>query len=136
MKQKILPDTSVWIAYFKNCDTGLTALLEGFLLQDRVCINGVILAELIQGIRNLPEKKILADLMSALHALEIPMADWRLAGEMSSNLRQKGITLPLADVAIAANAIRNKVKMLTFDKHFNEMDGLDFKLLQQTAPYS
>jgi hypothetical protein len=130
MKQQILPDTSVWIAYFKNRDAALTAMLDGFLLQDRICINGVILAELIQGIRNSAEKKELADLMSAVHALEIPMADWRLAGEISSELRQKGITLPLADIAIAANAIRNKVKVLTYDAHYSQFEHLDVMLLK------
>jgi predicted nucleic acid-binding protein len=120
----------VWIAYFKNRDAALTAMLDSFLLQDRVCINGVILAELIQGIRNSAEKKELADLMSALHALEIPMADWRLAGEISSELRQKGITLPLTDIGIAANAIRNKVKVLTYDAHYSHFEHLDVILLK------
>ena len=47
-----LVDTSVWIDYFRN---GITAdMVDTLIKEDELCINDVILAELIPSIMPLP----------------------------------------------------------------------------------
>jgi len=127
-KQLVLPDTSVWISYFRNRNTPLVSRMEAVLMQDRVAMNGIILAELIQGLKNESEKNTLVQLLSALHVLEMPFTQWEQVGDISSQLRRKGITVPLTDIAIAANAIRNEALVMTFDAHFQQVPGLSLEL--------
>jgi hypothetical protein len=129
MKQMILPDTSVWITYFRNSQPELVSRLEQYLLADRVAINGIILAELVQGLRNNDEKATLVTLLGGLHVLELPFQQWELAGELSSRLRKSGMTLPLTDVAIAANAMQNNATVMTLDAHFQHIPDLSLVLL-------
>ena len=131
MKQKILFDTSVWIEYFKNSKAETSALIDKYLLMDCVYINGIIIAELVQGLKSKKEKSLISKLFLALHILEIDINQWRFAGEISQGLREKGVTLPLTDIAIAANAIKNKAELITFDKHFVEIENLNLKLLMK-----
>lgn len=130
-KQLILPDTSVWISYFRNRNARLISRLETVLMQDRVAMNGIILAELVQGLKNESEKKTLVQLLSALHVLEMPFTHWEQVGDLSSQLRQRGITLPLSDIAIASNAIRNDAMVMTMDTHFQQIPGLSMELWTQ-----
>jgi len=135
LKQKILFDTSVWIEYFKKINTKqgtvptLLNLVDSCLLRDRVYINGIIIAELIQGLKTHNEEKEFSRALGGLHELEITTSEWRLAGKISADLRRKGITLPLTDIAIAANAIKNDLLLYSFGKHFLSIDKLNFKLL-------
>lgn len=130
MKQKIIIDTSIWIDYFKNKDSSYSSKLDSLLLTDCVYINGIILAEILQGIKGEDEKKVVSSLLEALHFLDITIYDWKLAGEISGKLRAKGITLPLTDISIAANAINNNAVVFTIDKHFEMIDYPKFKILR------
>ncbi len=91
------------------------------------------MAELVQGLKNESEKKTLVQLLSALHVLEMPFIQWEHAGELSSQLRQRGITLPLTDIAIASNAIRNDAMVMTMDTHFQQIPGLALELWAQES---
>ncbi len=51
MKQKILADTSVWIEYFRGNDK-ITSYIE-----DNIYMNGIVLTEIIQGIRSEKNQK-------------------------------------------------------------------------------
>ena len=130
MKRMILPDTSVWISYFRNNHSELELQLDRYLLMDQVAINGIILAELVQGLRNKGDKEKLVDLLGALHVFEIPFSQWEKAGEIAALLRKKGITLPLTDIAIAANAIGNRAIVMALDTHFQQIPELSLELLE------
>lgn len=95
----------------------------------QVAINGIILAKLIQGLRNRGEKEKLVDLLGALHVFEIPFPQWEKAGEILALLRKNGITLPLSDIAIAANAICNSAIVMALDAHFQQIPELSLELL-------
>ena len=79
----------------------------------------MVVAELLQGCRSAKEKKTLQDQMAALHYLEWPESDWQLLGETSFNLRQNGITVPLADLMLAMLALRHDSTVLHRDHHFD-----------------
>ena len=47
-----------------------------------------------------------------------------LYGEVKEQLRKKGINIPENDIWIAATAKSRQCRLLTYDAHFNSVDGL------------
>lgn len=117
----ILPDTCVWIEYFKPGASALKQTLERLLLNESIFVCGPILYELVQGLRSDKEKTVIVDAMKSLEYIEMSEDLWIKAGEISSTLRKSGKTLPLSDVLIAAIVIKNNLSIFTTDKHFEEI---------------
>ncbi|MFA5353233.1 MAG: PIN domain-containing protein [Thermodesulfovibrionales bacterium] len=116
----VIVDTSVLIGFFKDTE-GVAGAVEDLLQQGRVVITGIVLAELLQGMKNLREELLLDDFLLAVSTLELTTGIWLKAGRLALALRRKGITLPLTDVAIAALAIEHDLPVFTLDKHFKEI---------------
>jgi predicted nucleic acid-binding protein len=49
---------------------------------------------------------------------------WASAAKLSSELRKKGITLPMSDIIIAAVALEHNLTIMTEDQHFQQIAGL------------
>lgn len=124
MPVKLLPDTCVWIDFLKGRNTPLTLQLEQALLQGEVYTCGVVLYELLQGIRNPGEDQQVQAAFDALIMLEVTAKTWVSAAKQSSKLRKKGITLPMSDIIIAAVAIEHNVTIMTVDQHFQHVPSL------------
>ncbi len=124
MPVKLLPDTCVWIDFLKNRNTTLTLQLEQALLQGEVYTCGVVLYELLQGVRNPGEAAQMKAAFDALVMLEMTAQTWVSAANLSSELRKKGITLPMSDIIIAAVAIEHGLTVMTVDDHFQQIPGL------------
>lgn len=56
--------------------------------------------------------------------LEMTAKTWVSAANLSSELRKKGITLPMSDIIIAAVALEHNVTIMTVDQHFQQIPGL------------
>jgi len=123
MKSKIIVDTSIWINYFKG-DQKTAAFLEENLVNDLIYINGIIIAELLQGVKTEKEFGAIRECIDAVSYLELTYKDWLLAGSMSNTLRKKGITIPLTDLAVGASAINNKLQIATLDRHYGYIPEL------------
>lgn len=123
MSQKMLVDTSIWIEYFKN-NPDIAGFMEKNLIEDHVCLIGIIISELIQGIKNEKEREIIRSNLDAVHYINMEFKDWVRTGDLSSMLRQNGLTLPLTDITIASAAIENNLMLVTRDKHFRQIPGL------------
>jgi len=123
MSPKIIADTSIWIEYFRG-NNKIAGLLEEYLLDNNVHINGIIIAELIQGIKNNKDKEAVLGGIDAVPYIEFTYEDWLLAGDLSNELRKKGLTIPLTDIATAAVAINNNMSVFTLDKHFEHIPGV------------
>jgi tRNA(fMet)-specific endonuclease VapC len=124
MSTGIIADTSVWIEYFKG-NSRIADFLDENLINDRIYINGIIIAELIQGIKVNREREVIRSCIDAVSYIEMTYNDWVFAGDLSSELRKKGITIPLTDIAISAMAINNNMSIATLDRHFNQIPGVD-----------
>jgi predicted nucleic acid-binding protein len=124
MQVKLLPDTCVWIDFLKGRNTTLTLQLEQALLQGEVYTCGVVLYELLQGIRNPGEDHQVQAAFDALTMCEITTKTWVAAAKLSSELRKKGITLPMSDIIIAAVAIEHNLTIMTEDQHFQQIADL------------
>ncbi|MDN3515864.1 MAG: PIN domain-containing protein [Candidatus Brocadia sp.] len=117
----VLPDTCIWIEYFKPGASALKQTLERLLLNESVFVCGPILYELVQGLKSDKEKTNIVDAMKSLEYIEMSESLWIKAGEISSTLHKSGKTLPLSDILIAALVIKNNLSIFTTDKHFEEI---------------
>jgi predicted nucleic acid-binding protein len=97
---------------------------------NQAAITGVVIAELLQGVKHEKENQRLRVLLSSIHYLQTEDSDWMNAGKLAAQLRAKGLTLPLTDVLIATVAQRNQVSVLTIDKHFHHL-GVDLVRLNE-----
>ena len=119
----VIVDTSVLIAFFRG-DTKIADKVSSLLQDNRVITTGIIIAELLQGMKDMKEEKNISDILAETSPLEITTDLWIKAGKVALSLRRKGINLPLTDVAIAALAIEHDIRILTLDKHFKQIPGV------------
>ena len=116
----VLVDTSVWIDFFAAREERHVKTLEDLILDRRdICICGIILAEILQGIREDAEFKKTSALLANLIFLPMPYAVYMKSAEIYRNLRKKGITVRKSvDCMIAAVAIENDIPLLHNDRDF------------------
>lgn len=112
-----LVDTSVWVRYF-NGDEGLEDRIKSLVLKDRVLTAGVIVLEILRGAGTPAGYNQLYLDFKALPSLEVDAEVWEEGYRMGFKLRKAGIVVPLADILIAAIAIRHRCPLLHRDKHF------------------
>ena len=120
MKDKILADTSVWIEFFKK-DSEIGDKLSSLLAEGSVTICGIVIFELLQGIKSDKEKSIILNAISELPYIEMNKALWEKSATLSSTLRKKGIAIPLSDILIAAISLEYDLSIFTLDRHFENM---------------
>ncbi len=114
----ILVDSSVWIEYFKGNDKTLP--LNDLIDSNNVCINDLILSELIPSINQKKEE----DLKELLLSIEkVPLdINWNQIIYMQTlNLRNGINKVGIVDLLITQNTIKNDLELFTLDKHFQLM---------------
>jgi predicted nucleic acid-binding protein len=121
---RILPDTCAWIDFFRGRQTPLAEALGDSLTRVEVVTCGVVLYELLQGIKNQSEEVLVQNAFQALSHLEMTRDLWISAGRLSAKLRRDGHTLPFSDIVIAAVALDSGSAILTIDRHFEAVPGL------------
>ena len=114
---RVLVDTSVWIEFFK-ANSSVSNNLELLLIEDSVEICGVVLFELLQGIKSESEKLKIKEILLNLPYVEINKNIWQKSAEISLNIKKKGYTIPFSDILIGTLAIENNFSVFTLDKHF------------------
>jgi tRNA(fMet)-specific endonuclease VapC len=123
-REQILVDTSVWIAFLRGTEPHRKTLAR-LLSEGRVAITGIVKAEIIQGVKSTKEEECLLAALNAVDSLEITDGTWVSAGRLALEMRRKGTTVPLTDIALAALAMEHDVSVLTLDKHFNSIPGVE-----------
>ncbi len=122
-KDGVIVDTSVFIGFLKGSD-GIAQQVTSLIESKRIVCTGIIIAELMQGIKKPHEEDRIADLLTGVCILEISTSLWIKAGRLSSSLRRKGTNLPLTDVAIAILALEYDLTLFTLDNHFEQIPGV------------
>ena len=124
MNTGIIVDTCVWIEFFREPESELTLHLKGLLRERKVIMVGMVMAEILQGVKAPKEANLVKQSLEKLPYLEITRDSWEAAGEISASLRGTGVTIPLSDLAIAAVALSGDHEIFTIDPHFHKVDGL------------
>lgn len=117
----ILVDTSVQIDFFGKTNPDhvkkVTSLIEH---NENICTNGLILTEVLQGIRNDQQYKKVKNYFDSLIFLPMDYDIFIHSATIYRKLREKGITIrkPI-DCMIAATAIEHHVVLLHNDRDFD-----------------
>jgi len=116
----IIVDTCIWIEYFKGCPT-IKEELENLMRTHSLCLCGIVIYELFQGIKDPKEKEMVRTDFEAFPYLEMNRSTWEIAANLSLSLRNRGITIPSSDLILASLAIKNKCMVFTNDAHFDKI---------------
>ena len=117
----ILVDTSVWVDFLNGAPGPHVSALESYLSKGAdLCICGVILTEVLQGIRSDKEYAKTKRSLDALLFLPMRYSTFVEAAAIYRNLRRKGVTIRKpVDCLIAAVAIEHGATLLHNDRDFD-----------------
>ncbi len=120
----VLVDTTVWIDFFAARSSDHVVALENLIInREDICICGIVLTEVLQGIRKISEFKKTRDLFNNLRFLPMPYSVFLKAAEIYRGLRRKGIPIRKSvDCMIASVAIENDISLLHNDKDFEAIE--------------
>jgi len=120
----VLVDTTVWIDFFSDRPLPHVKVLEDLLVnREDLCICGIILTEVLQGIRKDSEFLKTKKLFSNLVFLPMRYSTFLKSAEIYRSLRQKGITIRKpVDCMIASVALENEIALLDNDKDFDPIE--------------
>ncbi len=118
---RVLIDTSVWIAYFRNTSVELSKRVESLMTEAEICVPKIVLAELLQGAKSEREIKTIESFFGAFIIVDQGEHTWVNAGKLAYLLKRKGKTVNLADCYIAAIAHEQQCAILTLDEHFKDI---------------
>jgi predicted nucleic acid-binding protein len=117
----VLVDTSVWIDFFLGGEALHVKTLETLISDgEDLCICGVILTEILQGIRVEKEYKQTKNYLEDLIYLPMSRKSFVKASDMYRTMRKKRITIRKSiDCMIAACALEHNVRLLHNDRDFD-----------------
>ena len=124
MDTRIIVDTTIWIEFFRDPQLTHSNHLKDLLRQQRVVMVGMVLAEIVQGVKDPKEARLVLASFKKLPYSEMTRDRWQQAGEISASLRKKGMTIPLSDLIIAACALAQGCEVYTLDPHFKRIPGV------------
>jgi predicted nucleic acid-binding protein len=120
----IVADTSIWVDFFQNETSGYAKELEELIRDtNRIAVCGIVLQEILQGIRDEKVYELVKERLLKLLFLDAEKETYVLAASIYRTLRQYGLTVPAADVTIAAICIHHQVPLFTKDRYFLDIAG-------------
>ena len=132
----VLVDTTVWIDLFLGLTTPQVTTLELLITRrEDICLCGVILTEVLQGIRDDEEQVKTQAIFSDLLYLPMTRETFLSAAHIYRSLRARGTTIRNSiDCMIAAVCIENKVALLHNDRDFDLISKhFDLKIVNLPA---
>jgi len=116
----VLVDTSVWIEALRvKGDAETKERLRQLILEDRAVWCDLVVLELLSGMKGEKEKKKIREYIEEIRSLEINSKVWQRAKGLVVSCRQKGFTVPVTDIIIAACGLSHGVPLMYKDRHFD-----------------
>jgi len=116
----ILIDTSAWLfALKKNFHPTVKERIGQLLAESDVAICGMISLELLGGAKSEKEYLRLKNRLDALYYIDADRVLWDLSSKVAFDLKRKGVSIPYADIVIAASALKEKAILVHADSHFD-----------------
>lgn len=122
--RKVIIDTSVWAEYFRGKNEDIVKKVRELIENDGAVLCGIVLSELIAGVRKQKDEEIMRDALMSLPYLETTMEIWILTGRIARELMSKGKKIPLTDVILAASALKKDFAVFTLDAHFESIPDI------------
>jgi predicted nucleic acid-binding protein len=121
--RRFLVDTSAWIETLRaKGDPAVRARVTSLTVDDCAVLCDLVRLELWNGAQSSADKKLLRELEEQLETVPTPPGVWALARDMARALRGKGLTLPAADLVIAACAEHHGLGLVHYDQHFDQLE--------------
>ena len=125
----ILIDTSSWIHFLRpDGDPTIRDRVQAALRAGEACWCPVVQLELWNGARGGPERRGLRHFAAVLPDLPIDANVWSAAYNLARRTRARGVTVPAADVLIAACAHRHGAALESADKDFERLGDVSTPL--------
>jgi len=120
----VIVDTSVWIDFLRGKATTKVDKLEQFLTEgEDICICGIILTEVLQGIREDSDYARTLSRFDTFLFLDMNRRTFVKAAQIYRALRRRGITISkMVDCMIAATAIEHNIPLLHNDQDFDPIE--------------
>ena len=112
----VLVDTSVWVAHFRERNTGLASLLNN----GQVLCHPFVIGELACG--NLKQRSEILSLLCALPSVVV--AEHNEVMDFIENQSLMGQGLGFIDIHLIASALMSRVNLWTFDRKMNQFAAL------------
>jgi tRNA(fMet)-specific endonuclease VapC len=123
--KKLLLDTNIIIGLFVNDTVIVRKIAEG----NELSVPSIVLGELFYGAEQSKRKEENIRKVESFSKLcSVLVCDMKTAkyyGQIKSQLKAKGNPIPENDIWIAALAMQHKLSLVTRDKHFNSIEGLN-----------
>ena len=119
----VLIDTTVWVDFFSGRPLPHVAALQAMIEDDEdLCICGVILTEVFQGIRSDADYRKTKEYFESLILLPMRKVTFERSASLYRSLRKKGVTIrtPI-DCMIASVAIEHDIPLLHNDRDFEQI---------------
>jgi len=118
VKPEYFIDTSVWIPYFRDGGAEYGDFIDALIDENRVYINGIVLAELLTGARSPAEIDRLSLALAGLKFVPSDRDSFQSAGRNGFALKRKGVSVPLSDIIIATDCIDHSLVLIEADRHY------------------
>jgi predicted nucleic acid-binding protein len=120
----VLVGTTVWIDFFAAKSTSKVAELERLLNEgEDICTCGIILTEVLQGIRGDEDYQRTLSSFDTFLFLPMNRQTFVRAAELYRSLRRKGVTIRKpVDCMIASVAIEHGIPLLHNDRDFDPIE--------------
>ena len=119
---KIIVDTSVWspaLRRHKDAQNPEAEILQKIIRQgENIFLVGIILQEILQGVKKAWNFTKLKEHFDAFPLIEIKREHYVRAAELKNHLRGKGVQASTIDALIAAVSIMNDCYLFTNDRDF------------------
>jgi predicted nucleic acid-binding protein len=117
----VLVDTTVWIDFFADRNEPHVAALQELIENEEdLCLCGIILAEVLQGIRSDADFVETKDYFDDLIFLPMRQTTFVQAAGVYRSLRKRGVTIRKpVDCMIASVAIEYDIRLLHNDRDFD-----------------
>ena len=124
--KKILLDTNAYSAFMN----GDKLVFDHIIESENIYISTIMAGELFAGFiggkkysENINELKSFLK-KDGVITLAVTLETSEIFGEVKAELSKKGKMIPLNDIWIAAHAIETGSKLITYDAHFKNINGL------------
>ncbi|MEK6824916.1 MAG: type II toxin-antitoxin system VapC family toxin [Nanoarchaeota archaeon] len=125
-------DSNVLINFLRNKPQALSAIHQLNKKNEELITTSVNSFELLRGASNLSKLKEdrVRNFLGNFTILDFDFESSKKAAEIFNTLKEKGSSLDIADVMIAAIAITNNQSLLTENKkHFDRIEGLTLEVI-------
>lgn len=123
----LVVDTSVWSLALRrgspSPDPQVAKLATALMQRQPIVLLGVILQEVLQGIREESRFEAVKDYLQAFPIWAMDRADYVAAARLWNLCRSKGVQASTADIQIAVMCVQHDCELLTCDRDFEHIAG-------------